>query len=86
MEFNFRQKKMSKGKQFLQHINSSSSSSKSSKPIVVGGAFSVISPEEKDKQKNVSVMPVRSQTQSQPISKQKKISEEKLRRFVNFHI
>ena len=52
-----------------------------------GGFVEIKSEEEKDKEKNVSVI---KQAISAPIStpkiSKKKISEEKLKRFINFHI
>lgn len=53
-----------------------------------GGFVEIKSEEEKDKEKNVSVI---KQAISAPIStpklaQKKKISEEKLKRFINFHI
>ena len=82
MSFQFKQ---SKGKQFLHQLCSNKSNNN---PIVVGGAFAEIIKSEEDKQKdrNVSILKTKTPT-IQPLSKsQKKISEEKLKRFINFKI
>lgn len=78
--------KKSRGRQYLEQLNSSSKTIKT----ITGGAFSSIkTEEEKDQERNVTVVkskpPQRQSTQ--PISKnQKKISDEKLQRFINFRI
>ena len=52
-----------------------------------GGFVEIKSQEDKDKEKNVSVIkePISAPVSTPKISK-KKISEEKLKRFINFHI
>lgn len=74
--------KKSKGRQFLEQFNNSSSLS--SQKIKIGGAYDEIKTEEqKTKDKNMSVIKI----QTQPNSTSKtKISDEKLKRFINFRI
>jgi len=88
MDFKIRK---SKGRQYLDLMNSGTLGKKSNSQIISGGAYSEISQEEKDKIKNV--VTVKSEKISQqplaqaPIStKHKLISDEKLKRFIDFKI
>jgi len=53
-----------------------------------GGFVEIKSEEEKDKEKNVSVIkqPISAPISTPKLAQKKKISEEKLKRFINFHI
>ena len=72
--------KQSKKKQYINLIRNNSKT--------LGGGFSEIkTDEERDKEKNVSVIKETiSAPQSTPKTTKKKISEQKLKRFINFHI